>query len=120
PDDELARRPGPTRAGAPPLHYPHMHVVLWCHEVRETVPTTTARRHPVNITRTTNPNGTYRYEIDGELQIAASRVFYTHVSTYSNGAVKFHRTESRSEERRVGKECRFSSSTTHQYELCYQ
>jgi hypothetical protein len=48
----------------------------------------------VNIIRTTNPNGTYRYEIDGELQIAASRVFYTHVSTYSNGAVKFHRTES--------------------------
>src|SRR5690606_39936373 len=35
PDDELARRPGPTRAGAPPLHHPHMDVVLWCHERSE-------------------------------------------------------------------------------------
>lgn len=47
----------------------------------------------MNVTRTTNPNGTYRYEIDGELQMKASKVFYSHVSTYTNGAVLFHKTE---------------------------
>lgn len=47
----------------------------------------------MNVTRTTNPNGTYRYEIDGELQYKASKVLYTHVSTYTNGAVLFHKTE---------------------------
>lgn len=45
------------------------------------------------VTRTTNPNGTYRYEINGEMQYKASRVLYTHVSTYTNGAVLFHKTE---------------------------
>jgi len=45
------------------------------------------------VTRTTNPNGTYRYEIDGELQYKASKVLYTHVSTYTNDAVLFHKTE---------------------------
>jgi hypothetical protein len=47
----------------------------------------------MNVTRTTNPNGTHRYEIDGEMQYKASRVLYTHVSTYTNGAVLFHKTE---------------------------
>lgn len=46
----------------------------------------------MQIIRTTNPNGTYRYEIDGEVQYAASRVLYTHVSTFTNGAVTFHKT----------------------------
>jgi hypothetical protein len=48
------------------------------------------------ITRTTNPNGTYRYEIDGEVQYKASRVRYTHASAYRIGSsdpVLFHRTE---------------------------
>ena len=47
----------------------------------------------MNVTRTANPNGTYRYEIDGRLQMKASKVLYTHVSTYTNGAVKFHKSE---------------------------
>ncbi len=48
------------------------------------------------ITRTTNPNGTYRYEIDGELVYAASGVLYTHASTYTVGngsTAMFHKTE---------------------------
>lgn len=50
----------------------------------------------MRITRTTNPNGTYRYEIDGEVQMKASKVLYTHASAYSIGSsdpVLFHRTE---------------------------
>lgn len=47
----------------------------------------------MNVTRTTNPNGTHRYEIDGEVNMKASKVEYTHVSTYTNGAVLFHKTE---------------------------
>lgn len=34
------------------------------------------------ITRTTNPNGTYRYELDGEVVTKASRRLYTHASVY--------------------------------------
>lgn len=49
------------------------------------------------ITRTTNANGTYRYEIDGELVIKASKVEYTHASTYDVGdagtPTLFHKTE---------------------------
>lgn len=50
------------------------------------------------ITRTTNPNGTYRYEIDGDVIYKASKVLYTHASTYSvgtgNDPVLFHKTKS--------------------------
>lgn len=51
----------------------------------------------MQITRTTNSNGTYRYEIDGELQMKASKVFYTHASSYDVGSsqaspVSFHKT----------------------------
>lgn len=51
------------------------------------------------ITRTTNPNGTYRYEIDGEVIYKASKVLYTHASSYTVGdsnpgsPVLFHKTE---------------------------
>lgn len=49
------------------------------------------------ITRTTNPNGTYRYEIDGDVIYKASKVLYTHTSTYSvgtgNDPVLFHKTQ---------------------------
>jgi hypothetical protein len=37
----------------------------------------------MRITRTTNANGTYRYEIDGQVAYKASKVLYTHASTYS-------------------------------------
>lgn len=47
----------------------------------------------MNVTRTTNQNGTHRYEIDGAVQYKASKVLYTHVSTYTNGAVTFHKTQ---------------------------
>lgn len=30
------------------------------------------------VTRTTNPNGTYAYDVDGEPFMTASRVLYTH------------------------------------------
>src|SRR5690606_28468360 len=33
---------------------PNTHVVQWCHQVRETVPTTTARRHTMNAQPTTH------------------------------------------------------------------
>lgn len=49
----------------------------------------------MKITRTTNSNGTYRYEIDGELHTKASKVLYTHVSTWTVGGpdfVMFHKT----------------------------
>lgn len=46
----------------------------------------------MNVTRTTNPNGTYRYVIDGEVHYKASKVRYDRVSTYTNGAVLFHKT----------------------------
>lgn len=48
------------------------------------------------VTRTTNPNGTYRYELDGEVIYKASKVLYTHVSHYTvAGAtpVLFHKTQ---------------------------
>lgn len=49
------------------------------------------------VTRTTNPNGTYRYEVDGEVLYEASKVLYTHASEYAvgdlNHPVLFHRTE---------------------------
>jgi len=49
------------------------------------------------ITRTTNPNGTYRYEIDGDVIYKASKVLYTHASSYTVGEtsspVLFHKTE---------------------------
>lgn len=50
----------------------------------------------MNVTRTTNPNGTYRYEIDGGLQYEASKVLYAYVTTYAVGdstPVLFHKTE---------------------------
>lgn len=48
----------------------------------------------MNIIRTTNPNGTYRYTVDGKVQYKASKVFYTHVSTFANvQAIQFHKTE---------------------------
>lgn len=50
----------------------------------------------MKITRTVNENGTYRYEIDGKVQYAASKVLYTHASTYAMGdstPVLFHKTE---------------------------
>jgi hypothetical protein len=51
----------------------------------------------MRITRTTNPNGTYRYEIDGEVQMQASKVLYTHASSYTVGEtgapVLYHKTE---------------------------
>lgn len=51
----------------------------------------------MRIIRTTNPNGTYRYEIDGEVQMKASKVLYTHASSYAVGEdgtpVMFHKTE---------------------------
>lgn len=46
------------------------------------------------VTRTTNPNGTYRYEIDGQVHMKASKVFYTNVATYTNDAITFHKTKS--------------------------
>lgn len=52
----------------------------------------------MNITRTTNANGTYRYEIDGELHTKASKVLYTHATSYRVGdrddtePVMFHKT----------------------------
>lgn len=48
------------------------------------------------ITRATNLNGTYRYEIDGKVIYEASKVLYTHTSTYTVGdstPVLFHKTE---------------------------
>lgn len=51
------------------------------------------------ITRTTNANGTYRYQIDGEVIYKASKVLYTHASSYTVGdadpssPVLFHKTE---------------------------
>lgn len=48
------------------------------------------------VTRTTNPNGTYRYEMDGEVIYKASKVLYTHVSHYTvAGATPtlFHKTQ---------------------------
>lgn len=51
----------------------------------------------MRIIRTTNPNGTYRYEIDGELHTKASKVLYTHATSYSVGdhgsPVLFHKSE---------------------------
>lgn len=50
----------------------------------------------MRITRTTNPNGTYRYEIAGEVIYAASKVLYTHASTYAVGEASttmFHKTD---------------------------
>lgn len=47
------------------------------------------------VTRTVNPNGTYRYEIDGELANKASKVLYTHATVYRVGddrTVMFHKT----------------------------
>jgi hypothetical protein len=49
----------------------------------------------MRIIRTTNPNGTYRYEIDGELHTKASKVLYTHISAWTVGGpefVCFHKT----------------------------
>jgi hypothetical protein len=49
----------------------------------------------MRIIRTTNPNGTYRYEIDGELHTKASKVLYTHASAWTVGGpefVGFHKT----------------------------
>lgn len=52
----------------------------------------------MQITRTTNSNGTYRYEIDGKVHMKASKVFYTHASSYRVGdkgdssPVMFHKT----------------------------
>lgn len=51
----------------------------------------------MQVTRTTNDNGTYRYEIDGELHTKASKVLYTHVSVWTVGGVgrefvTFHKT----------------------------
>lgn len=52
----------------------------------------------MRITRTTNPNGTYRYEIDGEVAYKASKVLYTHATSYSVGTegtpTLFHKTQS--------------------------
>lgn len=48
------------------------------------------------VTRTTNPNGTYRYELDGTVIYEASKVLYTHASHYVIGdstPVLFHKTE---------------------------
>lgn len=48
------------------------------------------------ITRTTNRNGTYRYELDGEVIYKASKVLYTHVSHYTvagSTPVLFHKTQ---------------------------
>lgn len=53
----------------------------------------------MRIIRTTNPNGTYRYELDGEVMYKASKVLYTHASSYTVGdadtssPVLFHKTE---------------------------
>lgn len=49
----------------------------------------------MQIIRTTNPNGTYRYEIDGETIYKSSRVLYTHASTYTVAGANptlFHKT----------------------------
>lgn len=60
----------------------------------DATPAPVARR----VVRTTNPNGTYRYEIDGDVIYKASKVLYTHVSSYSvgtgNNPILFHKTES--------------------------
>lgn len=48
------------------------------------------------MTRTTNPNGTYRYELDGKVIYQASKVLYTHVTHYVIGdatPILFHKTE---------------------------
>jgi hypothetical protein len=48
------------------------------------------------VTRTTNPNGTYRYELDGKVIYKASRVLYTHATHYTvagSTPVLFHKTE---------------------------
>jgi hypothetical protein len=53
----------------------------------------------MRIIRTTNPNGTYRYELDGEVMYKASKVLYTHATSYTvgdenpNSPVLFHKTE---------------------------
>jgi hypothetical protein len=52
----------------------------------------------MRIIRTTNPNGTYRYEIDGKVQTKASKVLYTHATSYSvgddtNNPVMMHKSE---------------------------
>jgi hypothetical protein len=50
----------------------------------------------MKITRTVNENGTYRYEIDGKVIYVASKVLYTHASTYAvndSTPVLFHKTE---------------------------
>lgn len=49
----------------------------------------------MQIIRTTNPNGTYRYDVDGETIYKASRVLYTHASTYTvagSDPLLFHKT----------------------------
>lgn len=48
------------------------------------------------VTRTTNPNGTYRYELDGKVIYKASKVLYTHTTHYTvagSTPVLFHKTE---------------------------
>lgn len=49
----------------------------------------------MQIIRTTNPNGTYRYDVDGETIYKSSRVLYTHASTYTVAGADpllFHKT----------------------------
>lgn len=49
----------------------------------------------MQIIRTTNPNGTYRYDVDGETIYKGSRVLYTHASTYTVAGADpllFHKT----------------------------
>ena len=48
----------------------------------------------MQIVRYTNANGTYRYEVDGKVHYKASKILYTHVSTFSNvRSIQFHKTE---------------------------
>lgn len=50
----------------------------------------------MRITRTTNPNGTYRYDVDGQVFTKASKVLYTHATSYAvnqSTPVLFHKTE---------------------------
>lgn len=51
----------------------------------------------MQITRTTNSNGTYRYQAGNRVVIEASKVYYTHASTFdlqANGdeSILFHKT----------------------------
>jgi hypothetical protein len=59
--------------------------------------TTTDRKDDaMNITRSTNANGTYRYLIDGEVHTKSGRALYTHASICKTASGRtiptFHKT----------------------------